>query len=138
MSYIQGCPKCKAVFPAEDKHCPSCGDQGPFRRIASSSVPRSAPLSWVPSAKQTAPQTSRAYGDWDNVVMSGLVAGVVFGCCKTHYPTPGWLLPTGLAYGFLVLNPNFRFGAAQKAVATILMLVIGQFGPDLLRALLAH
>lgn len=63
-------------------------------------------------------------GQWQDVVMSGLVVGVVLAIARAQLPS-AWLLPTGLAYAICVTNPNLGFSWFQKLATTGLAYAIG-------------
>ncbi len=59
-----------------------------------------------------------------HVGMSGLIAGIVAAIAREKMTGASWLLPAGAAYGFCILNRNFRFNWLQKAVDTFITLLI--------------
>lgn len=103
------CHKCGQDRPASEEFCPFC---------TSSVVTGDSP------SPETSPRIPR--GDWDNVIMSGLVCGVImaFVRAKGGGNTTGILI-AGAAYMFFIRNPNFRFSGLQQVVATLMMLFIG-------------
>lgn len=114
-SGTQRCSRCGAIYRDQEPHCPFC----------------------PPNGKGPAPSGSGSVsGDWNNVFMSGLIAGSVFAYAKQHY---GWgaILIGGLAYGFCIQNRNLRFNSFQKVIGTFLMLLIGTYGKQLVEFFLA-
>ena len=90
------------------------------------------------SARQSADAARKeeSLNTWLMVVpFSGLVTGVVMAVSRANISGPGWLLATGLAYAFLILNGNLALSGAQKVVATLLALIVGRYGEDILRFL---
>jgi hypothetical protein len=77
-------------------------------------------------------------GEWEQALVSGVIAGSVFAFSKSHMAFPGWLLTTGLAYSFCILNGNFRYSPAQKVVATLIMLGIGTYWREGLAMMYPH
>ncbi len=77
-------------------------------------------------------RTKGSGGSWELLPMSGLITGVVMAISRAHTSGALWLLPTGLAYGFCILNSNFRFSALQKVIGTGIALAIGTYGQQIL------
>jgi hypothetical protein len=71
-------------------------------------------------------------GNWSMVDISGLIAGIVFAVARTKNTPDGGLITGGLAYAICILNPAFRFNWVQKSIATIIMLVVGLYGQQIL------
>jgi len=119
----QRCQKCGAVFPATDQICPSC----------LLSLPEAA----LHHARDIPPQATSGRsrstgGDWSNVPLSGMIPGVIMAVTHARMAGAAWLLPTGLAYGICILNPNFRFSSVQKIIATAITLAIGSYGQQIM------
>ena len=116
------CQKCGAIFPATDQICPSCMVSQPKGAVSPS----------TDNSKAGGGRSHASGGHWSNVPISGMVPGVVMAVSHAHMACVSWLLPTGLAYGFCILNPSFRFSWFQKIVATAITLAIGTYGQELL------
>jgi len=73
------------------------------------------------------PRGRSAHGSWELVPLSGIIPGVVLAYTKSRMASTSWLVVTGAAYGFGILNKNFQFTWTQKIVATAIMLAIGTY-----------
>jgi thioredoxin 1 len=79
-----------------------------------------------------ASKAAQPSGEWTNALTSGLVAGGVFFFARAHLQGAASLIVPGFAMAFFITNGNFRFSIPQKALAILLMFVIGMYGQDML------
>jgi hypothetical protein len=129
-------------------HCPASGSLGlcgwhndfhlkgkgfGLKEGADSAVVAHLREAWAASSAPATPAANTT-GDsrWNNAILSGLFVGIVMAGSRRA----AWLLPTGAAYGFCIINPNFGFSRDQRAVATGIALAIGTWGNEIVRAVL--
>lgn len=106
---VQECAKCGLLYSVASDKCPSCNSEMPAK-----------------------PAQRAGNSNWEMLPISALIPGVVMAYTRSHLSGPAWLLPTGLAYAFCVTNPNFRFNGLQKIIATLIALIIGTYGQQIL------
>lgn len=69
-------------------------------------------------------------GEWSNVFMSGIVAGIATGIARAQMEA--WIIVAGVMFAVCIANANFRFSWPQKLVALVLMMAITFHGHVLL------
>jgi len=87
----------------------------------------------------TLPELIKAYkksykqddGEWNQAVFSGLVAGIIFAIVRSNFQSAASLIVPGLAIAFFIQNKNFGFSWLQKALAMVIMLLIGVFNKEI-------